>query len=300
MEKQNKSDETTAIYISILNKFLPSSEIREYILHGNTCVDDITDIIFFSPAGFLDEKRDAIAKLLEIGDADEKILEKCRNAVLYLDKAMELLSEEGLFTLEARHFDETTKQQESDFEGIFLSYEDAKDEMTLWDENEDVWFELTLWEKNDKGKMEDVASFILVKGRPMYCRLEDELLENIKGFNEDYLWQFEMLSMTDLNLPVPYKAGDIVEVGSAPFVPRQRILITDVGDNKDCCCLQGFGKLSCGEYAVGAIKHGHVGYAKSDCYILPSLLYEMKKYDGKLPDEEQILNEVAWIIKSRE
>ena len=297
---KNSSDKNTTIYVSILNKFIPSQEIRQYLFEGHTSVDDIVDIIFFSPTGDLAEKRNAILEIINIVDADEKLLEKCSNCVIYLDKALDLLQKDGMFTLESRYFDEDSKEQEGSFEGLFLSYSDAEEEMSLWNENEGIWFELSLWEKNDKGKMDAIASFIIVKGKPMYCSIDDSLFEDVEGFNKECLWQFEMLSMTDLNLPIPFRAGDIVEVGSSPFVPRQRILITDVGDNRDCCCVQGFGRLSSGEYAVGAVKHGHVGYAKSNCYILPSLLYEMTKYEGPLNDEEQILNEVAWIIKARE
>lgn len=43
---------------------------------------------------------------------------------------------------------------------------------------------------------------------------------------------------TDLNLPVPFKVGDIVNIDCRPFVPVQQVKITEVSDNHDCCSLQ--------------------------------------------------------------
>lgn len=47
-----------------------------------------------------------------------------------------------------------------------------------------------------------------------------------------------------LNLPVPFQPGDIVVADCLPYAVPRRVLILDVGDNCDCCCVLS---LSIGE-----------------------------------------------------
>jgi hypothetical protein len=95
--------------------------------------------------------------------------------------------------------------------------------------------------------------------------------------------------MTHINLPVPFKPGDIVEVDGFPYGPKYRMVIVEIGDNEDCCCLQGLAKNREGYWHVGAVKHGHVSY---DTYPQFSPLYTIKTYTDDLVEDERVLYRV--------
>jgi len=103
--------------------------------------------------------------------------------------------------------------------------------------------------------------------------------------------------MVDLNLPVPFKAGDIVEVDLYPFADKRIMEILEIGDNFDCCCLQAIGKNSDGAWNIGAVKHGHAGMNILPCV---SPLYTMKIYKGELPHDLKILELVSNFIGGSE
>lgn len=284
-------------YGKYIEQAITSSVICDYLKEEHMSVDDIIDVIFYSPVMTLQEKKDAIVSLsAEICDGKSKLKAKCMEFNLYLTKALELLGDNAVFSLESVSFDSKTGEQESCFEGIFATYDDVLDEVNLW-EDEDYWFEVKVWDKSCSGKMQEMATYILVKGRPVYCDLEEVVCQQIEGISEADYYQFSMLSMTDLNIPIPFQPGDIVEVGSAPFTPRFRVLITDIGDNFDCCCIQGMCISEDGKCNIGAVKHGHVGKYRRDCYIMPSLLYEMTLYEGRLDDNEEVFRDLSYILK---
>ena len=55
----------------------------------------------------------------------------------------------------------------------------------------------------------------------------------------------------DVNLPVPFHAGDIVTIDCRPFAPVSHAVILEVGDNCDCCCLQALYYAGNGTWDMG-------------------------------------------------
>ena len=92
----------------------------------------------------------------------------------------------------------------------------------------------------------------------------------------------------NLNLPVPFKAGDIIEVDGYPYSPKVHVLILDIGDNCDCCSLVGISRNRHGLWDIGAVKHGCIGY---DHFYIQQIspLYTARTYDGKLRKNEEML-----------
>lgn len=113
----------------------------------------------------------------------------------------------------------------------------------------------------------------------------------------DYVELVSVFDAVNLNIPVPFKAGDIIEFDGFPFGPRFRALILKVGDNRDCCCVQGLALNEEGRWTVGAVKHGHVG---PQYYPMESLLYSARPYIGELDDKEKVINEISQIIAGKE
>lgn len=92
--------------------------------------------------------------------------------------------------------------------------------------------------------------------------------------------------------------GDIVTADCRPFAPVSHIVILEVGDNRDCCCLQALYRNGDGVWDIGAVKHGHV----LPNFQLPgiSLLYRLAIFRGQLPKEERLLEKVSRYLSGDE
>ena len=62
----------------------------------------------------------------------------------------------------------------------------------------------------------------------------------------------------EINVAVPFMAGDIIEVNPAPYAPKYRALVTNIDDNWDCCAVQVLTCNQSGKWDVGALKHNQV------------------------------------------
>lgn len=95
-----------------------------------------------------------------------------------------------------------------------------------------------------------------------------------------------------LNLPVPYRPGDILEVGCAPYVSEPHYcILTEVGN--DCCGVQCLYPGENGRIEFGALKHGHYFF---NCYYASwylSPLYGTRVYAGELPRECEFMGRLS-------
>ena len=95
-----------------------------------------------------------------------------------------------------------------------------------------------------------------------------------------------------LNLPVPYRPGDILEVGCAPYVSKpDYCILTEVGE--DCCGVQCLYPCENGRIEFGALKHGHYfsGCFDGKQYLSP--LYGAKIYTGELSGEYKFMKPLS-------
>lgn len=94
----------------------------------------------------------------------------------------------------------------------------------------------------------------------------------------------------DLNLPVPFSVGDVVTIDCRPSAPISHIVILEIGDNHDCCCVQGLYVKENGLVNHGALKHSH---AQDFMRFSPQLspLYRAERFRGELPPEEAFMKE---------
>lgn len=77
-----------------------------------------------------------------------------------------------------------------------------------------------------------------------------------------------------------------------------KFLIVEVGDNRDCCCIQGLSKDSEGRWYIGAVKHGMIG---DNTYPQISALYSAVKYEPDVSNEDDlILKKASDLIKENE
>lgn len=112
--------------------------------------------------------------------------------------------------------------------------------------------------------------------------------------------EFGMYDLDHMDLPVPFKSGDIIKVDSAPFAPvRAAVIIEEKQEPSSSCSpwvayVDEFGDLD-----AGALKHKAVTRKtfKNDRDV-PSPLYRPELYTGELPEDEQILLKVSEAYKN--
>lgn len=88
-----------------------------------------------------------------------------------------------------------------------------------------------------------------------------------------------------LNLPVPFQPGDIVTADCLPYAHYRRVLILEVGDNRDCCSLWALSIGEGGRLFAGAFKHNSFLRHPEDSYV--SGLYRAARWTGELNTEEE-------------
>ena len=152
-----------------------------------------------------------------------------------------------------------------------------------WFYEEDVahYISTEKWEPDENGKYCCVCEYVIARGEILYIALDDDAYHTMK--NKDYC------RGADLNLPVAFKAGDLIETDGFPFGPKNYMLIVGIGNNRDCCCVQGLARTKEGDWNMGAVKHGMVGFSY---YPKVSMLYSAHMIEGGLPEEESLLVKV--------
>ena len=281
-------------YPDLIEEFMPSEEMREYLKNVELIYWQIVQLVYFSPV-CMDRKKKALEQLIEIAE-DERDGELKSEAQLYLKNIEDSEKErigEGVFTVELGRYAPEEKDSSIDFHTVCKTYDAALSVISEYHmieeytDDDPVWYEITKWKETENGKMVEVCSYIIVRGELWYIDLDDH-------YYDDYLDSVSLCyEMENLDLPVPFLPGDFVEINGYPFGPIQHILITSIGDNSDCCCVQALSVDEEGKWDCGAVKHGMVGYQ-----YFPKLspLYYAKIYDGEYGGDETLLSKIKRYI----
>lgn len=100
------------------------------------------------------------------------------------------------------------------------------------------------------------------------------------------------------NLPVPFQPGDIVVADCLPYAEPCRVLILDIGDNRDCCCISHLSIDKDGFLCTGAFKHNHFLSHKGVSSRV-SGLYRAARWTGELTDEEKPFAVLSPLIRTK-
>lgn len=148
-------------------------------------------------------------------------------------------------------------------------------------EDSPYWFLLEKWILNETGQYVCPYTYTVADGEVLFYNKADE----------DYLFD----QSTHLNLPIPFRPGDLVRLDCAPFAFRANTVLLEVGDNCDCCCVQAMFREENGNWSAGALKHGH---AFPNHYTpLLSPLYRLSSIQREdLAEDEKILEEVNQFV----
>lgn len=96
--------------------------------------------------------------------------------------------------------------------------------------------------------------------------------------------------ISDLDIPVPYRPGDILEIDCSPYTCGPHYCrLTEVRGG--CCGVWCIFPDEDGKPEGGALKHGHyfANAYKNPQYLSP--LYHARVYKGKLPEKYRIINQ---------
>lgn len=288
-------------YEQIISACSFSEEMERYLIGCKHNDYEMIEIILGAPLP-LTEKRN----LLELLDTpDSMVFDDVSDCIREFDDALAALElKDGeIFTLSECWYDDDILDEKKAFAEPFLSFQAAAEyiKKMIEEETEDIddideyvcWTEITKWIPVGEGKMKDVYSYTFVGNEIHYFkRLGETRRDRFEGYK----------SGLDLNLPIPFKPGDIVTLNSLPFRPVKHAVLLEV-DNRDCCGVQMLyflkeeknGKTT---WETGALKHGH-GWDGFFILMLSSL-YRLSKYEGELSGEERLLKDVQKLIYQNE
>ena len=277
-----------------------SEEMERYLI-GCKLNDYIAlDIILGAPLPLTEKRK--LLELLNTPDSDEYA--DVSDCIREFDDALAALElKDGeIFTLSECWYDDDILDEKKAFAEPFLSFQAAAEyiKKLIEEETEDIddideyvcWTEITKWIPIVEGKMRAVYFYTFVGNEIHYFKRIGNLpRDSYRGYK----------SSLDLNLPIPFKPGDIVTLNCLPFRPVKQAVLLEV-DNRDCCGVQILyprkNKIT-GDivWETGALKHGH-GWERF--FPMLSSLYRLSKYAGELTEEEHILKDVQKHIYQNE
>lgn len=280
----------------ILEVFMPSDEMRAYLLNEEISKYKLAQLICGSPVS-LYKKLEWVTRLAlkePFGDKDSELFTCIRQDIS--DALHELKVRDGeLLYLKSNWFDYdlmdgNTDNGEAPYQNLYTAQcaiQQDLAELTCFDHDEKEfeeeisaedtgWYTIEKWIKYGDDEYLLTYTYYLFRDEIIYFENETPALHDGEFELYNY-WNSQ-----DLNLPVPFKAGDVVVIDCTPFKPATLAKITDVGDNKDCCSLQALARCEDGSWREGAVKHGHL-FLHNMCYISP--LYRIRKYEGVIPEQ---------------
>lgn len=278
-----------------IDEFVASKEMKSYLKTPHRSVDTIAEIIYYSPAP-IERKKIALTELLEDlnPEDNQELIENSKAYLASIQEALRLIDTEGVFSVEQCCYNKNTGDSDYCFDGLFnksddlIQYIKHMNEICEIKDDTSSLYQAVKWVNDASGKLVEACTYWIVRGEIWLVQVEGRMLD------EDSV---EISALDDINLPVPFKAGDIVEIDLYPFADKRIIEIIEIGDNHDCCCLQAISRKIDGSWTISAVKHGHIGN-----YLILGIspLYTMTAYNDALPPEYEVLAKVSEFINGKE
>lgn len=276
---------------SILEELFPSAEMASYLTGCSLLREEIRDAIAYAPVP-LERKRDMLLELA-LGK-DKKYFRQQAAEVERALQEMQLKPGEFFYLKNYRYFNaKNNRPVKEESLDPYLSWEHVLERIQKFlgyleaDEQELAWFWVEKWSPDGAGRLKNNVDYIVLG--TTVCYFEDNKPSHS-------IWR-EFAPNCDLYLPVPFHPGNIVSVDCRPFAPVSHVVILEVGDNRDCCCLQALYRAGEGVWDTGAVKHGYI-FPNYSPELSP--LYCMTAFRGQLPEEERMLERVSRYLNGDE
>ena len=316
-------------YEEILRVFMPSREMREHLMKKKIRRYQVMELMLGAPVS-LETKAEYCQKLMCRDDPFHAALDEITGYLSGSDyetetkiemlkwhfeqsftahylsiqnalNELELKSGEIFLLREAWYDEDFLEDNESRSSLPLLSLDAAlryiRGEMReeSWNEDTECWTKLEKWGPGENGEMEHLYTYYLIRDEIiLYDRV-------VRDSNEHWLWHTDYCdyaaSHYDLNLPIPFQPGDIVEVNCLPFAPVKHVLLLEVGS--DCCGVSALFRREDGKWDTGALKHGHCWHSYRP---MLSPLYRIKSHNKEalFRDESPLWKVQAYIAGDAE
>ena len=270
----------------IIGKLIKDAAFAEYLIKSNLSDYDMAKLICHAPISLF-EKQTLYKKLLEeknggSGNVGDKF--SYENYLRIATKAIDDLNlpKDGTFLLVGHSFDNGYDEQ---FEcAPFRSYRAVQKYLNeTFDEGgeKNIWYTLEKWlpESEETLGLTEVCEFAFIGKEPcFYKNLRYFYDKKFRERNRRQLLtenDFTLFSSGDgLNLPTPFRTGDILYIDCRPFAPETKVTVTDNRSEFDCCNPQCEYTGENGEKKCGALKYSHI--YKEDVIESVSPLYNLE------------------------
>ena len=272
------------LYGAVMESCVSSAEMKEYLLQNRIDADKISELILGAPIPLI-QKQSHFKRLYEFKPF---IFSEYFCEFNLAVNALEAKTGE-FFMAEQQWYDFETKDKESEVIAPFATWDKAvgaiQKSMVIdeWEPNDCVWGLIEKWSLQN-GDYDNPYTFYLINGEPEY------FTRNIYD-DEDLFWRAEFrgyVNSVELNLPMPFSAGDIVTLDCMPFAPIKHALLLYV-DNIDCCGVRMLYRDIDGLWKDAALKHGH-GWGRYSPMLSP--LCRLSSFDNTLPEDEKLLKKI--------
>lgn len=266
------------MYKKIIDNYIKSNEMKEYLSNTNLNNYTIMNIVCSSPVP-ITEKIIGLndLKQLAISSNNMELLGWVYDAIWEYEKAMDLLSLEGVFTIESFSYDIDDHEVLGKLYNVASSFEEINElirEAMVYSYKESYdWFYLKKWIKDSDGKFKNTSRYIIVNNVIYYIGLNIRDYNHIPWFNHS----------SSINVPTPFLPGDIVSVDLFPFIPKFPLLLISIG-NIDSCSLIGMSRDNHGLWYIDTIYHNNIG---PDTSYMVSPIFTIETYHDELPDEDK-------------
>lgn len=271
---------------SILQELFPSSEMASYLAKRVLTRMNLRNAVAYAPVP-LERKRDLFLQLSS--GRDTNYFRRQAGAVEGAIREMQAKPGEFFYLKCCQYSAESVFSEEKGLEP-YLAWEHIFERIREYrgyledDENELTWFEVEKWSPDGTGRLKNDYDYTVFGTEVCYV-----------SHNNSPRWDWPGFSTgCDLNLPVPFHAGDIVTIDCRPSAPVRHAVILEVGDNRDCCCLQALYRNDDGTWDTGAVKHGNVLPNHYSPDVSP--LYRLASFRGQLPEEERLMEKVGQYV----
>lgn len=249
------------LYNELLNIFMPSEDMRAHLSTMSLSDDQLRWMMLGSPVS-LYLKRDWMSKLSEYEVDPKSDLRIELSGELWqhgshytevvdeIDKAisnLENVKPGEVFALEDCWYDYDILEEKNCFEGVFIDVKEVKKHIreVVLEEKEDCgeyYSELPLWRRLTKWRIngnELLYTYYFLQDEVVW--FIDEAHDGIARRNDDNAYNYKFswnglgcnpfFRSEFLTLPIPYMPGDIIEINTFPFGPRQNAIIYEICDH---------------------------------------------------------------------
>lgn len=279
-----------AEFHTFLSELFPSPEMASYLADCSLEQWQIRNMIGHAAIP-LERKRDIFLQLAK--GKDKSHFRRQASSIERALREMQPRPGEFFYLKSHRYFNEDQFDEEKGLEP-YLTWGHIFERIQEYlgylegEEKELVWFQVEKWSPDGTGRLKNEYDYTVLGAEVCWFS------HNISSHRDRYAFSTDV----DLNLPVPFHAGDIVTIDCRPFAPVNHAVILEVGDNWDCCCLQALYREGDGTWDTGAVKHGSIFPGHHSPGLSP--LYRLASFHGQLPEEERLLETVSRYIDGDE